>query len=108
MQYQIPNPVIGTVAPIIADYYYNHSTLNSLFRKCGAPGDVPAGNCEKKCSDWLIRCSEDEGTDALLVLGEIIKDFMNKKQDPVPSLFDDGPSKKSEMQHGKKKSDRFY
>lgn len=51
----------------------------------GAPGDVPEGSCEKKCSNWLKRCNEDPKADALEVLGAVIQEYMD--QEPPPSLF---------------------
>ncbi|WP_332420398.1 hypothetical protein [Vibrio metschnikovii] len=79
----IPNSVIGAVASVLAAYYYSHSKLNTLFMGAGAPGDVPDGNCETKCSLWLKRCNEFPEIDPLIVLGRVIQDFMDK------SLFDD-------------------
>ena len=58
MNHQIPNSVIGAVASVIADHYYSHSKLDTLFMESGASGDVPEGNCEKKCSNWLKRCNK--------------------------------------------------
>lgn len=74
----IPNSVIGVVAPVLAAHYYSHTTLNSLFMECGAPGDVPTGNCETKCSSWLRRCNDDPTVDALRVLGLLIQRFMDQ------------------------------
>ena len=50
--------------------------------EAGAPGDAPEGNCEKKCSAWLKRCSDDPNVDGLAVLGEIIQKYMDL--DPQP------------------------
>jgi hypothetical protein len=55
----------------------------------GAPGDAPEGNCEKKCSNWLKRCNEDPGIEALEVLGAVIQEYMDRE--PPSSLFG-GPS----------------
>ncbi len=74
---QIPNSVIGAVSAVLADYYYSHSTLNSLFMESGAPGDAPEGNCETKCSRWLKRCNDDQMVDAIAVLGQVIRQFMD-------------------------------
>lgn len=52
--------------------------------KAGAPGDVPEGNCEKKCSSWLKRCNDDPSIDAVEVLGSIIQEYMD--EDPTHSL----------------------
>lgn len=79
MTSKIPNSVIGAVSSVLADYYYSHSVLNSLFMECGAPGDVPEGNCETKCSSWLKRCNDDPTVDALQVLGQLIQKFMDQE-----------------------------
>ena len=79
MPNQIPNSVIGAVSAVLADYYFNHSTLNSMFMESGAPGDVPEGNCETKCNRWLKICNEDPDIDALDVLGRVIQQFMDKE-----------------------------
>lgn len=97
MRQKIPNSVIGAVASVIADHYYSHSKLNTLFMECGAPGDPPEGNCETKCSNWLKRCNEDPFVEALEVLGSVIQEYMD--QEPRSSLFGGpGPSKITEGQ----------
>lgn len=73
----IPNSVIGAVSSVLGAYYYSHSRLNSLFMESGAPGDVPEGNCETKCSRWLRRCNEEPDIDSLAVLGQVIQSFMD-------------------------------
>jgi Abortive infection C-terminus len=87
---QIPNSVIGAVSSVIAEHYYSHSNLNALFMESGAPGDVPEGNCEKKCMSWLKRCNVTDGIDALAVLGKIIQDYM----DGEPSNHHRDPGRK--------------
>ncbi len=79
MQSNIPNSVIGAVAAVLADYYYSHSTLNTLFMESGALGDPPEGNCETKCSKWLKRCNDDPSVNALEVLGAVIQEYMDKE-----------------------------
>lgn len=75
---EIPNSVIGAVSSVLGNYYYSHSKLNSLFMESGAPGDVPEGNCETKCSRWLKRCNNDPSIiDPLTILGRIIQPFMD-------------------------------
>lgn len=76
---KIPNSVIGAVSSVLAEYYYSHSTLNSLFMESGAPGNVPEGNCETKCSSWLRRCNDDPAVDPLQVLGQVIQKFMDQE-----------------------------
>lgn len=89
MSQNIPNSVIGAVASVIADHYYNHSKLDTLFMESGAPGDAPEGNCEKKCSNWLKRCNENPRIEALEVLGAVIQEYMDLE--PLSSLLG-GPS----------------
>jgi hypothetical protein len=81
MSNKIPNSVIGAVSSVLAEYYYSHSTLNSLFMESGAPGGVPEGNCETKCSSWLRRCNDDSTVDPMQVLGQIIQKFMDLEPD---------------------------
>jgi len=78
MNNNIPNSVIGAVSSVLADFYYSHSTLNSLFMESGAPGSAPEGNCETKCSNWLRRCNDDPAVDALHVLGQVVQKFMDE------------------------------
>ncbi|MGR6838053.1 abortive infection family protein [Aliivibrio wodanis] len=73
----IPNSVIGAVSSVIAKHYYSHSKIESLFMEFGAPGDVPEGNCEKKCAAWLRRCNDDPAVDGFIVLGGVIQAYMD-------------------------------
>jgi len=81
----IPNSVIGAVSSVIAAHYYSHSKLNGLFMESGAPGDIPEGNCEKKCSNWLKRCNDDSSVDAFSVLGEVVQEYMETEPSPFES-----------------------
>ena len=94
----IPNSVIGAVASVIADHYYSHSKLETLFMEAGAPGDVPEGNCEKKCSNWLKRCNDDPTTDALQVLGDVLQSFMDIDPSPPSARGSTSNSKVSDGQ----------
>jgi hypothetical protein len=89
----IPNSVIGAVSSVIANYYYSHTTLNSLFMESGAPGDAPDGNCETKCSKWLKRCNEDSSVDALAVLGQVIQKFMDQEPFDWDSKVSEGQTR---------------
>ena len=81
MTIRIPNSVIGAVSSVLAEYYYSHSTLDSLFMESGAPGGVPEENCETKCSPWLLRCNDDSIFAPLQVLGQVIQRFMDLDPD---------------------------
>lgn len=82
MASNIPNSVIGAVSSVIAAHYSSHSTLNTLFMESGAPGNVPDGNCETKCSNWLKRCNDDPSVNALEVLGAVLQKYMDKEPYP--------------------------
>lgn len=79
MANKIPNSLIGAVASVIAAHYYSHSKLNALFMESGAPGDIPDGNCEAKCTTWLKRCNESSDVDPLSILGRVIQAFMDQE-----------------------------
>ena len=79
MAKSIPNSVIGAVAGVIAAHYYSHSKIDALFMRSGAPGDKPLGSLEAKCMEWLRRCNADPAVDALLVLGNVIQEFMDSE-----------------------------
>ena len=79
MATKIPNSVVGAVSSVLASHYYSHSRLNTLFMESGAPGDVPEGNCEAKCSTWLKRCNDDASVDALSVLGQVVQAYMDQE-----------------------------
>ncbi|WP_133625218.1 abortive infection family protein [Erwinia sp. LJJL01] len=81
MSNKIPNSVIGAVSAVIAAHYYSHTTLESIFMESGAPGDVPLGNCETKCSNWIKICNDDPDTDAFSVLGLVIQKYMDLPPD---------------------------
>ena len=81
MANKIPNSHVGAVASVIAAHYYSRSKINALFMESGAPGDVPDGNCEAKCTTWLKRCNESADVDPLSILGRVIQ-----------ALMDQGPS----------------
>lgn len=79
MSIKIPNSVIGAVSSVIAEHYHSHSKLEALFMEAGAPGEVPEGNCEKKCASWLKRCNADASVDPLTVLGSVIQEYMDQR-----------------------------
>lgn len=55
----------------------SHPTLNALFLSAGAPGEPPNLAHHTKWKDWLFRAGQDENTDSLAVLGNILEEFMD-------------------------------
>jgi hypothetical protein len=79
---KIPPAVITIVADVLAEHYYSHRLLNTLFVESGAPGEPPeASNCSDRCRQWLKRCNEDADANALEVLGGALRDFMEQDRE---------------------------
>lgn len=78
--------MIGEVAAVLAEHYYSHSKLNTIFIESGAPGDAPKGNCETKCNKWLKRCNDEPSINALEALGSVLQGYMDKE----PESFNHG------------------
>jgi len=55
----------------------SHATLNALFMSAGAPGDASGLPHHSKWKDWLFRAGQDENTDSLAVLGNVLEEFMD-------------------------------
>lgn len=78
MNKKIPNSVIGTVSSVLAEHYYSHTMINTIFMESGAPGDIPCGvNCETKCRIWLEACNDDPDIDPFMVLGRVMQKYMD-------------------------------
>ncbi|MFC1852842.1 abortive infection family protein [candidate division CSSED10-310 bacterium] len=90
MANKIPLSVIGVVSSVLAEYFYSHSKLNSLFLESGAPGADPGGNCEAKCQRWLMRCNDEPTVDALAVFGRVIQRFMDQEPSDQLQAVSDG------------------
>jgi hypothetical protein len=77
---QIPPSIIGTAAPILADWY-THSQLNALFDAHGFPGDAPLENKVEKCRLWL-RNGNKTLPDALSNFAQLIAEMMDSEWSP--------------------------
>lgn len=85
----IPPQLIAIVAEVLGRYYYNHTSLNALFIGCGAPPDVPPGNCVQKCLTWLKQANEDPKLSPLELLGCVLQKFMDSNTSPYSNGKDD-------------------
>lgn len=54
----------------------SHPTLDALFISAGAPGDPPNLAHHSKWKEWLFQAGQDEKVDSLLVLGNVLEEFM--------------------------------
>lgn len=78
----IPSPLIATVSERLYDHY-SHSDLNNHFMYANAPGEPPDVSKKAKITEWLVRCNNTEGVNALEVLGKFIEDYMEQE---IPCL----------------------
>lgn len=86
---QIPSPLIGVIAEIVAARE-THASLDSLFMYANAPGNPPEGSKHVKALEWLRQVNK-ESPQPLQVLGRIIENYMEEPP-PEGSHFDDFPS----------------
>lgn len=77
----IPPSVIGTAAPVLAEWY-THTQLNALFDSHGFPGDAPEGNKVEKSRLWL-RQGNKQLPDALSNFGQLIAEMMDSEWQPA-------------------------
>jgi hypothetical protein len=54
-----------------------HPTLDALFLSSGAPGEPPPLAHHSKWKEWLFRAGQDENTDSLQVLGNVLEEYMD-------------------------------
>ena len=71
----LPVAVCSIIGQVLGSTIYHHRTLEDLFYRAGAVGEVPEGNCVTKCQTWLRRL-HGEAPDPMLVLGKVIEEFM--------------------------------
>ncbi len=55
----------------------SHGTLDALFLSSGAPGPPPNLSHANKWKEWLFRAGSDPAVDSLLVLGNVLEEFMD-------------------------------
>lgn len=73
---KIPNPVAIVIGSVLGGYYSSHRHLDALFIEKGAPGEPPEGNLVDKCTAWLKRANDDQGVNALSLLGGVLEELM--------------------------------
>ncbi|MEX0715211.1 MAG: hypothetical protein WD066_01420 [Planctomycetaceae bacterium] len=55
----------------------SHASLDALFISAGAPGEPPPSAHHSKWKEWLFRAGQDPNTDSLVVLGNVLEEFMD-------------------------------
>ena len=91
----LPTAVCSIVGQVLGSTIYHHKTLENLFYRAGARGEVPDGNCVTKCQTWLRRL-HNEVQDPIRVLGKVIEEFM-EVDNPRYHPQDDGRREISEV-----------
>lgn len=75
---RIPPAVCQVVGKAVGEYHYSHARINEVFALYGAPGEPPEGSCIAKSVAWLKRASDDPNTNALEVLGGVLREVMEE------------------------------
>lgn len=55
----------------------SHASLDTLFLTAGAPGEPPPLAHHSKWKEWLFRAGQDPNLDSLVVLGNVLEEFMD-------------------------------
>lgn len=55
----------------------SHATLDALFIGAGVPGEPPPLAHHSKWKEWLFRAGQDPNINSLLVLGNVLEEFMD-------------------------------
>jgi REase_DpnII-MboI len=76
---RIPRAVCAAVQDILVG---SHAALDALFESSGCPGPPPSLSHPTKWKTWLFEAGMDENVDSLLVLGNLLEEFMDLPPDP--------------------------
>jgi len=71
---RLSRSVCAVVAEVLQG---SHETLNALFESAGAPGPPPDLPHARKWKEWLFRIGNDPKADSLVVLGNLLEEFMD-------------------------------
>jgi hypothetical protein len=90
---QIPLPVIGVAAEILADLH-THATMDTAFYAAGAPDPIPQGNKIAKARAWLSQANLAPSTRPLDVLGLLLSELFEVD---APSGWEEGAEKRQQQ-----------
>ena len=71
---RIPKTICSVVSDVLTG---SHATLEALFESAGVPGPPPNLPHTSKWKEWLFRAGLDSETDSLLILGNLLEEFMD-------------------------------
>ena len=64
-------------AVVAATLSGSHEKLEALFKSSGVPGEPPDLPHHSKWKEWLFRAGQDQSVDSLVILGNLIEEFMD-------------------------------
>jgi REase_DpnII-MboI len=77
---RLPKAVCAAVAEVLNG---SHKTLESIFEAAGVPGPPPDLPHHSKWKEWLFRAGNDPAVDSLILLGNLIEEFMDLPPPPA-------------------------
>jgi hypothetical protein len=83
---RLPIAVCAAVAEVLNG---SHQTLEALFTAAGVPGPAPALAHHSKWKTWLFQAGNDPKVDSLMVLGNLIEEFMDLPPAPTEKTTDE-------------------
>jgi hypothetical protein len=76
----------------------SHASLDALFESAGAPGEPPALAHHAKWKEWLFRAGQDPTVDSLVVLGNVLEEFMDLAPKQGTPEFDTWKDKRDRVE----------
>ena len=76
----------------------SHPTLDALFISAGAPGEPPSLSHSSKWKEWLFRAGTDPNIDSLIVLGNVLEEFMDLSPKQGSQEFDAWKEKRGRVE----------
>lgn len=76
----------------------SHATLDALFLSAHAPGEPPSLAHHAKWKEWLFRAGQDPKLDSLVVLGDLLEEFMDLAPKKGTPEFDTWKEKRERVE----------
>jgi hypothetical protein len=76
----------------------SHASLDTLFESAGAPGEPPALAHQAKWKECLFRAGQDPTVDSLVVLGNVLEEFMDLAPQQGTPEFDTWKGKRARVE----------
>lgn len=87
----------------------SHATLDALFINSGAPGEPPDLAHHSKWKEWLFRVGQDPAVDSLVVLGNVLEEFMDLSPQEGTPEYDEWKGKRQRVERALEENGlRYY